>query len=151
MVIDKLQNCEKYVSLHSDFKTAFEYAKSLIVNSNENGTYEIRGKEVYANISSYMTKTDALFEAHEKYIDIQILLSGEEEIHVIDKGGLEVAESYNNEKDYALLKSEQSGTIVSLRAGDFCILYPHEAHKPCIAPEGKIAENRKIVVKIAVE
>lgn len=150
MVFDKLQNCERYAVLHPDFEVAFARARELFEKNAENGTYEIRGKSVYANVSTYPTKQEGLYEAHDRYIDIQIMLSGEEEIYVLDRAGLEEVEPYNVEKDYALYQSAQKSTVAYLRPGDFCILYPNDAHKPCIAPDGKIGESKKIVVKVAL-
>ena len=46
--------------------------------------YWIQEPDVFAQISSYQTKSpqEGRFEAHKKYVDIQILLSGSEMIEV---------------------------------------------------------------------
>ena len=42
--------------------------------------YDIDGDNLYATVSEYITKNeeDAKFEAHQKYIDIQYVISGKE-------------------------------------------------------------------------
>ena len=62
---------------------------------------------IYANIESYNTKliNDAVFEAHENYIDIQILLDGIENIYHCPKENLEVKIPYNKEKARRLIET----------------------------------------------
>ncbi len=42
------------------------------------------------------------------------------------------------------------GTVdyVTLKPGNFVVLFPQDAHAPGIAPDGKPAPCRKIVVKV---
>lgn len=150
MIVDKLKNCEKYIAVHPDFEVGFKSAVEFISCGKENGTYEITGKNVYASVSAYTTRTSGKYEAHRKYIDIQIIVSGEEDIFIADCDSLEATEKYCDQKDFELFDSSVRGTVVRLRAGDFCVIYPGEAHMPCIAIDGNPADVKKIVVKIAV-
>ena len=74
MISDKLENITKYNIISEKVS---DFLISLTPDSAV-GHYEI-DQNVYANIDVYETKDISLckFEAHKKYIDIQMLLFGE--------------------------------------------------------------------------
>jgi len=89
------------------------------------------------------------YESHRKYIDIQLLLSGEEMMQVTDVADLRVSSPYNEEKDCLLYYPSGNASGVILRPGSIMILYPKDAHRSmCYA--GKISCVKKIVGKVAV-
>ncbi len=104
----------------------------------------------YANVDIYKTKKDGEFEAHREYIDIQIMIKGEEIIEVSDIKNCSNTRGYIKEKDIEFFK-ECSGKIekIILKENDFVILEPNDAHKPQIQIENSV-EVKKIVLKIAV-
>ncbi len=84
MIFDKIENLRHY-DIVSDKIIEF------LFNLNENtptGRYEI-DENSYANIEEYNTKPieNCRFEAHKKYIDIQLLLKGEERLDVTSVDG----------------------------------------------------------------
>ena len=106
---------------------------------------------IYANIESYNTKliNDAVFEAHENYIDIQILLDGIENIYYCPKGDLEVKIPYNKEKDIVFYAENiNNHEFVKLNGSNFVILYPHEAHAPQVSINNTPMQVKKVVIKI---
>lgn len=80
MVIDKLENIEKYVSLNPLFAQAVEFLKSRDLNTLELGKTELKGKDLLVNVTETKPKTkeQARLETHRDFIDIQIPLSGTE-------------------------------------------------------------------------
>lgn len=80
MVVDKLENIEKYASLNPLFAQAIEFLKSHDLNALEVGKTELKGKELLVNVAQTKPKTkeDAKLETHRDFIDIQIPLSGTE-------------------------------------------------------------------------
>ena len=78
MIVTNVNSKElkSFESIHPRFKAAFDFIKKAVREDLDDGNYEIDGKEVYAFISSYKTKTEqeAKFEAHKKYIDIQCII-----------------------------------------------------------------------------
>jgi len=48
------------------------------------------------------------------------------------------------------MKLTGNGGVLRLPSGMFAIFFPHDVHKPCIAPDGVVALVLKIVVKVAV-
>ena len=57
---------------------AFTFLKNSDLSKLEIKRYDIDGDNLYAPVSEYLTKNeeDAKFEAHQKYIDIQYVVSG---------------------------------------------------------------------------
>ena len=149
MIYDSLNNITLYSSVIP--KEVLDFISTISEGVNE-GKYDI-SESAYANVESYATKLNnaAKFEAHEKYIDIQILLNGKENIYYTNKSDLTVDNPYNSEKDitfYANSVSEYNK--ITLDGANFVILYPHEAHAPQVCVNNTPLEVKKIVVKIRV-
>lgn len=104
MIFDKIENLRQY-DIVSDKILDF------LFNIDENtpvGRYEI-DEQSYANIEEYNTKAheNCFFEAHKKYIDIQLLLKGEERLDFTSIEGLAPREDYNPEKDIVFLMTNR--------------------------------------------
>lgn len=80
MVVDTLENLEKYASLNPLFAQAIEFLKSHDLQAMEIGKTELKGKNLLVNIAQTKPKTkeEAKLETHNEFIDIQIPLSGTE-------------------------------------------------------------------------
>lgn len=50
MVIDTLENLDKYVSLNPLFKDVLDFIKSNDLNSLEIGKHEIKGSDLFVNV-----------------------------------------------------------------------------------------------------
>ena len=122
------------------------YLASTDFANVEDGRHELTDY-MYANIQTYQTKEDALFEAHRDYIDIQYVISGEEKIGITDYSSCFEAIAYDKEKDIEFLHGE--GEFYPLRAGEYIILYPQDAHKPSISLNNQ-STVRKVVVKVLI-
>lgn len=115
------------------------------------GRYEFKGG-AYANAESYTTQPaeKRLFEAHREYIDVQIIVSGQETIEVADVNAPEFAVVKPYEPDIVFMNGSVTASKVTLRAGEFCVLYPKDAHKPCCHFDGP-HEVQKVVIKLPVK
>lgn len=148
MIIDTLENAGKYTSLHPRFAQAFEYLKSIDLNTIEPGKFEIDGKDLHASVSAKegVKTEDAKFEAHNSYIDIQVCISGKEAMgwkpraKCVDPKG-----EFNAEKD-VIFYNDQPDMYFTLNDGQFVIFYPEDVHAPMIG-EGVI---KKLVVKVKI-
>lgn len=131
MIIDSLENCEKYITLHKDFKLVFDYIHSHNLTEKECGRYELRGSEVFFNLQEYETKPVQKLEAHKKYIDIQVVVSGEEYMGYTNIEKTSVCENYDEEKDVVFL----NGNTDKIKADNttFLIFYPQDAHMPALS------------------
>ncbi len=149
MIIDSIKNAQKYYSVHPSFKAAFEALKA-ITEETPDEKITVDGDNIFINLSSYTNKNvdDCLFESHKKYIDIQFVLKGSEIIDVCDINGLNVTENRLETDDIAFYENTDTFNTAYLNAGEFVVLFPEEAHRPCVAPDGKGVKVRKAVAKI---
>ncbi|MBM6674054.1 YhcH/YjgK/YiaL family protein [Marseilla massiliensis] len=145
MVIDTLENLDKYVSLNPLFKDVLDFIKSNDLNSLEIGKHEIKGSDLFVNVqvAKGKTKEVAVLETHKKMIDIQIPLSAEETYGYTPLCDLPDAE-YNNEKDITKYEG-MADTYVTCKPGEFAIFFPQDGHAPCIAG---VPEIKKAIFKV---
>ena len=145
MVIDTLENLDKYVSLNPLFKDVLDFIKSNDLNSLEIGKHEIKGSDLFVNVqvAKGKTKEVAVLETHKKMIDIQIPLSAEETYGYTPLCDLPDAE-YNNEKDITKYEG-MADTYVTCKPGEFAIFFPQDGHAPCISDA---AEIKKAIFKV---
>lgn len=122
------------------------YLISTDFETMQDGRHVIN-EDMYVNIQTYQTKQEALFEAHRKYIDIQYIIEGKEQIGVTEYSNCTEVVPYDKENDIEFLTGE--GDFHILNKGEYMILYPSDAHKPSIT---HIAQStvRKAVLKIKV-
>ena len=105
---------------------------------------------IYVNIESYLTKAydESRYESHRKYVDLQYLISGVERILVLDASKCNPLTEYDDKKDI-IFYSKEEGKEYILRKGQGVILYPTNAHMPCLEA-GDIEFVKKAVFKIPV-
>lgn len=89
------------------------------------------------------------FEAHNRYYDIQYLVSGTERIYFAKRSELTETVPYQEEKDILFLAKPDTCSSVLLRSGDYAVFGPQDAHLPC-CPEKECTPVVKIVVKVPV-
>ncbi|MBQ7346339.1 MAG: YhcH/YjgK/YiaL family protein [Clostridia bacterium] len=157
MICDKLENLEKYVGANPRFAKAIPFIKALIATDPAKGRHDMPDCDVegavYANVNSYDTNvlSDATqMEAHRKYIDIQIILEGEETIYLPALEELRTTKAYDESGDYELMAmpSPDSCVRLNLPAGSFAIFFTGEAHAPNLAVNDKTTFVRKVVGKV---
>lgn len=154
MIYNEIKELEKLAEKQGSlFQYALDFLEKVKKEGIADGRYEIFGKKVYANVESYETRTFAntRYEAHQNYIDIQYMISGAEEIGVVAVDKLEVEEAYDAERDIAFYKECNEGTRYPITDGEFLVLFPKDAHRPCIATNEQPLQVQKMVIKVAVE
>lgn len=147
MIIDNINELAKYEHLNPDFKFVANYLQNNNLLEMKCGSYELKGKNLFFNLQEYETKPIQKLEAHKKYIDIQVVVSGEEYMGYTNIQNTSVSEEYNEEKDVMFL----SGTVDKLKAtvGNFLIFYPNDAHMPALSVL-KSEKVKKAIFKILI-
>ncbi|MFI5130588.1 MAG: YhcH/YjgK/YiaL family protein [Chitinophagales bacterium] len=150
MIIDTLQNASKYFSVHPLFARAFEYIRKTDLNTIEMGRYEIDADNLKAIFSNKkgMTAAEstAKFECHNKHIDIQLCINGNEQIGWKPREKCKTENgAYNAEKDVQFY-GDQPDTFFQLTNGQFAIFFPEDVHAPMIGD----AEIKKLVIKVKI-
>ena len=147
MVTDRLVNAPHYRPLSPRIATALDYVASHDFAKMADGRHDIEGDHMFALVQRYSSKplSEGRWEAHKKYIDLQLVVSGTEQIGYVSIDQL-TAEPYDAERDLTWL-SGTAGEWITLPAGHFMLLWPGDAHMPQIAA-GASSEVLKVVVKI---
>jgi YhcH/YjgK/YiaL family protein len=149
MILDHLARAARYAKLHPGFCQGFAFLRRPDLLDLDTGKYELDGEAVFAlvNRDPGRGRAGARLEAHRKYIDIQFLVDGSEEIGWRPTPECHaVVDPYSVSRDVAFFADEPWAWI-NLPVGSFMIFYPEDAHAP-LASRG---ENVKAVIKVAVE
>ena len=149
MVIDNLRNASSCFGMHKSFRIVFEYLLKTDFTYIDNGKYLLDGENVFAIVNRYETHSadELKWEAHRKYIDIQFVASGDEQIGVVNIGEMSPSTVYDETKDVQFFKG--TGEPYHLGEKMFAVIFPNEVHKPGISVE----ENSsvvKVVIKVRV-
>ncbi|RYA65627.1 YhcH/YjgK/YiaL family protein, partial [Enterobacter cloacae complex sp. 2DZ2F16B1] len=85
----------------------------------EPGRYDLQGDDIYMNVMRFATQPaeSKKAELHEKFIDIQILLEGEETIHYGVVDSARECETWHHEEDYRLCSTIADQQQVVLKPG----------------------------------
>jgi len=146
MIIDTLDNLEKYAALNPLFPKVVEFLKANDLSKMADGKYEIEGKDLFVNITTTKGKTpdEAFIETHNKMIDIQIPITAAETYGYTQRELLPDVE-YNAEKDITKIPDLAADSYVTCQPGMMAIFFPQDGHAPCIA---NVPEFRKAIFKI---
>jgi len=149
MIADNIKNAATYFSSHKHFQFALEYLQRTDFSQLANGKYELDGENAFAIVNRYDThNADELkWEAHRKYIDIQFLASGFEQVGIEQIERFIPATEYDDAKDVQFFSG--GGNSFKLNEKEFVIIFPHEVHKPGILLNEKTSVT-KVVIKVKV-
>jgi len=154
VIADSLRHLERYKGLHPLLAEGLLALQRLAAAPPADGRHELRGPQLYASISRYLTTDPSAkpFEAHRRYIDIQCVLAGRETLYWAEVERLQVQQEYSEGKDTAHYADPGgAGIPLPLEPGRFAVLFPEDAHKPgCHAMKEGAAEVRKLVIKVAL-
>lgn len=145
MILDNIKYVENYKGLGDVYK-ALKFLQETDFTNVELGRYELN-ENVYYMVQEYQTKPKDVSEVHEKYIDIQFIVSGEE---IIGVAPLEIEKQlYEAKPEKDVYKYTCKTQDIALYSGDFMVLYPNDIHKPG-AQLNQSVTVKKVVVKVKV-
>ena len=152
MIVDKFENVDLYAPCCPGLFYAIEFARQFDP-ATPDGKIEIDRQRMYAMVFSYKTEsTEGFpFEAHKKYIDVQIMLRGEERMDVSLDADLPIRTPYSEDADAVLFDAPGSYSSLVARVGQFAVFFPGDVHRPCASLDGVSTDVRKLVVKIRLQ
>ena len=82
MILSALSLSSQYAALHPLFPRAFEFIRHTNLHSLTTGVHRIVGDDLFVIVESVQgrTRVEAQLECHRKYIDIQLVLAGTDEM-----------------------------------------------------------------------
>lgn len=145
------------------FAEVFAYAAEMLrpgsaaqariekIPAGTTGRVELGGG-AFALEQAYWTKprSEGRWESHRAYIDVQLVVAGEEQMEVADAARLTVAEDLTPAKDLIFYQPFGAGSVLRVRAGEAAVFFPADAHLPSLRLGMEPALVRKTVVKVPV-
>lgn len=141
MIFDKIENINKY-GIDLQF-----VLNDLKKDNYTKGKFDINEPNLFGIGLEYETKesSEALWEAHRKYLDIHVLLEGEEIINISDIAIMNSTKEY--EDDYELFEGTKQHSI-HLKPGYFLLLFPHEVHQTSVKLNEIVQVKKNVYKKI---
>lgn len=139
-IIGNIYKLEKFFK-EKNLNIVFDYFKQAIDENSEVhkrifslpvGSFEKVNitNDIFALEQVFNTKyrEDCFIESHKKYIDFQLILSGNEQMEYVDIDKLEVDQSYDEQKDLITYKLLDNTSKFLLQDNDLAIFFPDDAH-----------------------
>lgn len=149
MILSALSQSSRYAALHPLFQQAFDYIRDTDLNALAPGRYPIVGDDLFAIVEQVPAKTKemAKLEAHRRYIDIQLVLDGDENMGWKPLADcLNPVAEHSEEKDIRFFH-DAPASWVAVPPDHFCIFFPEDAHAPLVG-SGQV---KKVIFKVAVQ
>lgn len=149
MIYDKIENAALYLGISPAMDAALRLIQGPI-DRLPTGRGEAE-QGVYYNVSDTALRplSEARWEAHRNYADIQIGFEPGEFIGVLPLDALRRVGEYDPGRDILFASDEALGVQLPLTPGMFAVFFPTDAHRPCIAAQ-EVKAVRKLVVKVPV-
>ena len=150
MIYDHINNIGRYKGLSPAIDLALDYVAD-VGPEVEIGTHPL-DLGVKAVVSEYVTRpTNELgYEAHRRYIDIQLALVGTELVRCKSLAQVTETIPYDEACDAARYADcPRIDTVIG--EGFFLLVFPEDAHEPGLAPGGMCGKVKKAVMKVPVE
>ncbi|WP_428479631.1 YhcH/YjgK/YiaL family protein [Photobacterium japonica] len=146
---------EKGTALPAAVMAIIRQVKEQLAAQQAPGRYEVVAENVTPDDVFYFIADDHTqvlserkSECHAKYMDVQIVLEGEECFGYSLKPFTAIDEDLLAEKDLAFSEQVIDEQFATLQPGDFIIFDTFQPHRPLVAPQ-QPAPVKKVVVKIA--
>ncbi|ASE43190.1 N-acetylneuraminate anomerase [Citrobacter braakii] len=135
--------------LHPVLQQALTLAVAANLQEKTPGRYELQGDNIFMNVMQFATQSpeQKKAELHREYIDIQVLLSGEERILFGMTDSARQCEEMHVEDDYQLCSQIADEQAMVLKPGRFVIFMPGEPHKPGCVVQAPM-DIKKVVIKV---
>jgi biofilm protein TabA len=152
MIVDKIENIETYADLSKGVVKALRLLKNGQLAQQEDGRYEVDGDDLFYTVSSYTSKPidECRFQTHEKYIDVQALLSGQESLGYLCEGDLSPQTPYDGTRDIAFYETPDQYSCIAFYEGMFCVFYPQDGHMPGGQLDSP-SDVKKVIVKVKIK
>lgn len=149
MILAPLSQAARYTALHPLFPQAFQFLRDHDPLALAPGRHDLEGDRLFVIAEDVRgrERAAAKLECHRRYIDIQIVLSGNEEM-----GWKALADCRDPVANHSAAKDirffrDAPAAWVAVPPGHFCIFFPEDAHAPLVG-EGAI---RKLIFKVAAD
>ena len=149
MIFDKLENLRKYAAICPRLNAVADFLEKNELKDLPLGRIDL-ADGVFVNVQEYETyPAPDKWEAHRKYADLQIVVTGDERMDGAPISDAEGGNGYSEEYDFELFDT-CSGAFASVYGtpGVFVWFGPEDAHRPGL--RHNTVKVKKAVFKIPV-
>jgi YhcH/YjgK/YiaL family protein len=135
----------KTVTTKRDFKAFARFANRLYKGNK----YYVPSMP-FDDLNTFDRNKNGAYEAHEKWIDVQIVLSGEEYVRCAKRNVGELKTEYNPNNDALFMTVAGNYDNLCLYKGNFAVFFPDDLHLPGLAINNSMS-IKKYVFKVRVK
>lgn len=149
MIYGNRCNTRQYLGISPRLDKALTFLMTHDLSTMEPGRYPIDDEDVWVRISDITTKPEeeALYEAHENFLDIQMVIHGQELYRCAFRRDMEGVLKSHPERDVSFFRG--TGMPFLLNDGDYLILFPDDVHAPALCPQAP-STVRKALFKVRI-
>jgi len=127
MILAKLKDAPQYRGIHPRLDRVLELLNEEFLSTVGTEVMQLEGEALYVSRCDYDTVPfeESFFEAHRKYLDVHVMVSGGERVDIAHPDGLEETE---HRGDFYAYRGEGGQSLV-LRPDSFLVVFPGDAHR----------------------
>ena len=147
MILDKLTAAQAYRGIHPRLDAVLDRLNEEFLSTVGHETMKLDGDALYVTRFTYDTLPleDTFFEAHKRYLDVHLMMEGEERVELASPAGLEL---FEHKDDFYAFRGTAEQSLI-LRPGSFLVVFPEDAHRIKIAVNDSETVS-KVVIKVLV-
>ncbi len=147
MILDKLSAASAYRGIHPRLDAVLDRLNDGFLATVGAETRQLEGEALYVTRFTYDTLplNETFFEAHRRYLDVHLMMEGEERVDIASPAGLSL---FEHRDDFYAYRGEAEQSLV-LRPGSFLVVFPEDAHRIKIQVNGPETVS-KVVFKVLV-
>lgn len=150
MILGEINNLARLNTGNESLNEALRWVAQHHNDTFEKGTLVLRedgGIKANHEVVAMLPQGKQMLEAHRRFIDIHVPISGDETIGWASLRHLRnITIGYDTEKDIEFFGDEPQ-SYITVRPGQCVIFFPEDAHAPNIG----VGRHKKICVKIAID
>lgn len=151
MIYAKNADALAYRGIHPNLDLALEHIiPEFLASLRDNQRVELKGDLVYCTRFTYETipQEESFFEAHRRYLDIHIMVEGEERVDMNRPEDLKLTDAQEGNDFYAYQGESWHSTV--LKPGEFLVVFPGDAHRIKVQVDGPKTVS-KAVFKVCID
>lgn len=151
MIYAKNADALAYRGIHPNLDLALEHiTPEFLASLRDNQRVELKGDLVYCTRFTYETilQEESFFEAHRRYLDIHIMVEGEERVDMNRPEDLNLTDAQEGNDFYAYQGESWHSTV--LKPGEFLVVFPGDAHRIKVQVDGPKTVS-KAVFKVCID
>ena len=151
MIYAKNADALAYRGIHPNLDLALEHiTPEFLASLRDNQRVELKGDLVYCTRFTYETipQEESFFEAHRRYLDIHIMVEGEERVDMNRPEDLKLTDAQEGNDFYAYQGESWHSTV--LKPGEFLVVFPGDAHRIKVQVDGPKTVS-KAVFKVCID